>query len=457
MSLWKKDPDGDDSLIIDKQELADAIKDKQQDLGYTMYNFTKIMKHIITSQTPDTDPSAERLSVLPNEEVEYNLGTTPVHLNRAIEQLNETPNANKPELLSTLTELKQLYDIETPIHIIDELQPTCVPLQRNLTKEATTWIQELRSEMIVTLTQIKDAPMLANTMRRKTEPTPELTADFKTILSKIQTTDELRAALRRCQPGKCGGPSGITREHLLYLPDDVLEHFIAPINSIIDGTCTDKYKLGAIVPLLKDERRYRPVTLLETLWKTAMTRISDRLLDVLHKHKLLHPTQYAFIRGGNTHAPLDIMAHVMQRSKAMKTETHVCFLDATSAYDCVPLWSLDIAFRRLGAPEDFTSWIRKTTAGHERIVATCAGTTKDSFPLGGLAQGRPFSPALWVILADMALCHAYQTPESDEPGEIANPSKDGVTLANAGETPIFLCPAVVFRIHVVKSSGTPSR
>jgi hypothetical protein len=32
MSLWKKDPDGDDSLIIDKQELADAIKDKQQDL-----------------------------------------------------------------------------------------------------------------------------------------------------------------------------------------------------------------------------------------------------------------------------------------------------------------------------------------------------------------------------------------------------------------------------------------
>ena len=289
--------------------------------------------------------------------------------------------------------------------------------------------------MIVTLTQIKDAPKLANTMRRKIEPTPELTADFQTILSKIQTTDELRAALRRCQAGKCGGPSGITREHLLYLPDDVLENFLAPINSIIDGTCTDKYKLGAIVPLLKDERRYRPVTLLETLWKTAMTRISDRLLDVLHKHKLLHPTQYAFIRGGSTHAPLDIMAHVMQRSKAMKTETHVCFLDATSAYDCVPLWSLDIAFRRLGAPEDFTSWIRKTTAGHVRIVATCAGTTKDSFPLGGLAQGCPFSPALWVILADMALCHAYQTPESDEPGETANPNSDGVTLAEAGETP----------------------
>ena len=73
-----------------------------------MYNFTKIMKHIITSQTPDTDPSANRLSVLPNEEVEHNLGTTTLHLNEVIDKLNETPNANKPELFSTLTELKQL-------------------------------------------------------------------------------------------------------------------------------------------------------------------------------------------------------------------------------------------------------------------------------------------------------------------------------------------------------------
>ena len=401
-----------------------------------MYNFTKIIKKILTSQTPDTDHSAQRLYVIPNVEVDHNLTETTTNRNEIISNLTINPSPNKVDILSTLTKLKELYDIDTPKNVTDELQPTnSEPNQQNLSKETNTWIQELQNEMIVTLTQIKDAPKIANIMRCKTEPTPELTSDFQSILSRIQTTEELRAALRRCQAGKCGGPSGITREHLLYLPDDVLEHFIAPINSIIDGTCTDKYKLGAIVPLLKDERRYRPVTLLETLWKTAMTRISDRLLDVLHKHKLLHPTQYAFIRGGNTHAPLDIMAHAMQRSKAKKTETHVCFLDATSAYDCVPLWSLDIAFRRLGAPEDFTTWIRKTTAGHERIVATCAGTTKDSFPLGGLAQGCPFSPALWVVLADMALCHAYQTPESDAPEATANPTTDGVTLAEAGETP----------------------
>jgi hypothetical protein len=35
----------------------------------------------------------------------------------------------------------------------------------------------------------------------------------------------------------------------------------------------------------------------------------------------------------------------------------------------------------------------------------------------------------------MALCHAYQTPESDETGATENPTSDGVTLAEAGEIP----------------------
>ena len=434
MSLWKKDPDGDDSLIIGKEDLAAAIKEKQQELGYTMYNFTKIMKTIITSQTPLE--TADRVQVRPNEEVEINATRAIQLIQEVIAGLEgESATTNTAATLAALASRKLKFDIDTPKSITDDLQETEHPNQHEPTATTKEWIQDLRNELATSLTQITEAPRLAKTMRDGKQCTETLTEDFHSILAKITTVHELREAIRRCQAGKCGGPSGITREHLLYLPDDVLEQFIPLINTIIDGTCTDSYKLGAIVPLLKDERRYRPVTLLETLWKTAMTRISDRLLDVLHKHKLLHPTQYAFLRGGSTHAPLDIMANLTQRSQAKNTETHICFLDATSAYDCVPLWALDIAFRRIGAPEDFIAWIGKTTAGHERIVATCAGISNEKFPLGGLAQGCPFSPSLWVILADMALCHAYQTPESNEPGATTNPSIDGVTLAEAGETP----------------------
>jgi hypothetical protein len=177
------------------------------------------------------------------------------------------------------------------------------------------------------------------------------------------------------------------------------------------------------------------VTLLETLWKTAMPRISDRLLDTLHEHGLLDKAQYAFVRGGSTHPPLDLVTAAMQRSKALKQECHLCLLDATSAYDVVPLWALDVAFRRIGAPEELITWIRQTTEGHQRIVSTCAGTNdiKDSFPLGGLAQGCPFSPVLWIVLADMALSHARNTPAHPN-SPTPDPNTDGVTLAEAGET-----------------------
>ena len=91
-------------------------------------------------------------------------------------------------------------------------------------------------------------------------------------------------------------------------------------------------------------------------------------------------------------------------------------LDATSAYDCVVLPSVDVALRRLGAPEDFINFIRQTAAGHTRIVSTGAGVSDeaDAFPLAGLAQGDPLSPALWVIVADMALSHARKTPPTKE-------------------------------------------
>ena len=68
-----------------------------------------------------------------------------------------------------------------------------------------------------------------------------------------------------------------------------------------------------------------------------------------------------------------MMANPIQRSTALDEEAHICFLDATSVYDCVSMWTLNIAFRRLGTPEDFIAWIRKTVAGHSRIVSACVG------------------------------------------------------------------------------------
>ena len=433
---------GDDTIILSENDLTELIKNRQQDLGYTTYNFTRIMKHILFDTTQDGPH--ERCSLHDHNTVKERMDTTRTLLKTHTKDLIYTDTTNGTETDNIRQTLLTIH------HELNILIPNIIQQQLNLDESAKTTPKTLDADTILSLTtlmkdltniekQIEIAPQIAKTMRSRptTDPVQQakITAAFKTILAPITDATELREALRRCKPGKCGGSSGITREHLLYLPDSALSHFIDIANTIINGSCTTRFKLGVIIPLLKDDRRYRPVTLLETIWKTAMTRVSDRLLDTLHEFKLLNEAQYAFLRGGSTHAPLDLVTAAMQRTQALKQECHICFLDATSAYDTVPLWVLDVAFRRIGAPEDFIEWIRTTTEGHHRIVSTCAGTNdaNDSFPLGGLAQGCPFSPAIWLVVADMALSHAHNTNPHNPQGN-PDPKTDGVTLAEAGET-----------------------
>ena len=208
-------------------------------------------------------------------------------------------------------------------------------------------------------------------------------------------------------------------------------------NSIIDGTSADSLKMGTIVLLLKDERRYRPVCLLEALYRATMTRMSDRMLDLFQEFDLLDEDQHAFVRDGSTAAPLDILNAAMERSLGTNSPLHLVLLDATSAYDCVELSMLDVALRRLGAPEDFIDWVRSNTDGHTRMVRATSGLTpaESAFGLGGLPQGDPFSCCTWLCVADMALCHAKQAAGDGfllaEPGEVHDRA-DAIYLKKQG-------------------------
>ena len=60
------------------------------------------------------------------------------------------------------------------------------------------------------------------------------------------------------------------------------------------------------------------------------------------------------------------------------------------------------------------------------MVSTCGGRMADDpFLTGGIPQGDPISPVLWIILCDLVLAH----------GANKNPEDKGYLLAHAGEVP----------------------
>ena len=84
-----------------------------------------------------------------------------------------------------------------------------------------------------------------------------------------------------------------------------------------------------------------------------MARTSDRLLDLFQAENLLDSAQYAFLRGGSTATPIEIMTAIVQDSRARGKPCHLVLLDATSAYDTIPDYATDIALASIGAPPEF--------------------------------------------------------------------------------------------------------
>jgi hypothetical protein len=113
---------------------------------------------------------------------------------------------------------------------------------------------------------------------------------------------ELRGMKKRCPAGKSGGPSGVSREHLLHMPTEILQRFVPLVNDMLDGRTPEALKRGTILPMVKDKSRYRPITLLELLYKADTTLVSDRFYAMAAEFGILEPNQYAFRTGGTTAA-----------------------------------------------------------------------------------------------------------------------------------------------------------
>ena len=110
----------------------------------------------------------------------------------------------------------------------------------------------------------------------------------------------LQAALRRPQSltfGPVVSLDFLRTEHLLHLPDEHLQPWLLVTGMILAGEMVGELQLGVVVPILKNEGAFRPITLLEPIYKCCTARVSERLAQVLHRDGLLESSQFGFVVG----------------------------------------------------------------------------------------------------------------------------------------------------------------
>lgn len=156
------------------------------------------------------------------------------------------------------------------------------------------------------------------------------------------------------------------------------------------------------VPDAYSTHLYRPISLLNTDYKTVMRCWANRLGPILAKHIGNH--QRGFIPGRDGRENIINVQLIMDLINARMDEGAILFLDQEKAFDMVSFNTINRIFEKLDWPTAFRNLL-KATYSTDKIMATIkvqGHVSKTPFPVNsGTRQGCPLSPLIYAVVADL--------------------------------------------------------
>ena len=141
-----------------------------------------------------------------------------------------------------------------------------------------------------------------------------------------------------------------------YLDSDGLDIVLDILNDCwLKEILPSELELAELVTLYKkgnveDPANYRPIALLNTLYKIYASLIQIRICAGLDDR--LWGTQYGFRKCRSTSQPFFITRRMQDQAEQAKDKLFLVFLDWEKAFDKVDQEKLLAAMRRLGLPEN---------------------------------------------------------------------------------------------------------
>ena len=167
--------------------------------------------------------------------------------------------------------------------------------------------------------------------------------------------DEIKRVLKKMKNNKSPGPDTIPIEFFKWLNDDAL-FFIAELlnqcwkNDILpteleEANVVTLYKKGNV----EDPANYRPISLLNSLYKIYASIIQTRLADTIDDR--ISKRQFGFRKARSTNEPLFGARRLQDYAEATAEQMFIVFLDWEKAFDKIDQEMLIAAMKRLHLPE----------------------------------------------------------------------------------------------------------
>ena len=160
------------------------------------------------------------------------------------------------------------------------------------------------------------------------------------------------------------------------------------------------WKTGQTILLPKQDNNnnnWRPITLLNTLYKGLTTIINSHIQNLLTSSKILPNEQCGFNRNKDTSSAITTYLEIIKLSKNNNIPLHVLYIDFKAAFDSVQHWTINSILTHLNFNPILKNFINHIMTNCSTKFTTQNISTPPVSLLKGVKQGDPLSPTLFLI------------------------------------------------------------